>query len=214
MSNLFSTLTGDIITADQERKVKAQRIVSKWEGTGLLETMDGQNREGMAQLLENQAAELLREASAIGDGLGSDSGSIRGFSNIAFPIVRRVFAGLLANELVSIQPMSLPSGLIFYLDYTYGNTEGFDTYTEDESIYGTPTGAAVRAGADGAGGLYNLSGIGFSNVHEFNVFDVPSWGVFGDPPAQGARPHLAFVFDRRANAVGHHVLGLVAPRQR
>ena len=177
MSKLFGTLTSDIITADQERKVKAQRIVSKWGQTGLLEGMEGQNREGMAQLLENQAAELLREASAIGDGLGSDSGTIRGFSNIAFPIVRRVFAGLLANELVSVQPMSLPSGLIFYLDYTYGNNEGFDTYTEDQSIYGTPTGAAVRAGADAAGGMYNLNGVGFSNMHEFNVFDVPFTGT-------------------------------------
>ena len=66
----------------------------------------------MARLLENQAKELLREASSMA---GSD---VEGFAAVAFPIVRRVFAGLIANDLVSVQPMSLPSGLIFFLDFT------------------------------------------------------------------------------------------------
>ena len=60
---------------------------------------------------ENQAKELLREASSMG------AGDVEGFAAVAFPIVRRVFAGLIANDLVSVQPMSLPSGLIFFLDF-------------------------------------------------------------------------------------------------
>ena len=70
------------------------------------------------------------------------------FTNIAFPIVRRVFGGLIANELVSIQPMSLPSGLLFYLDYTYGTASGgvdneSAAYNTGSSIYNQPTGAEL-----------------------------------------------------------------------
>jgi hypothetical protein len=70
----------------------------------------------MSRLLENQAKELLREASTMA------AGDVEGFAAVAFPIVRRVFGGLLANDLVSVQPMSLPSGLIFFLDFTKTNT--------------------------------------------------------------------------------------------
>ena len=93
-----------------------KRLVEKWSRTGLLRGMDDVNRENMATMLENQAAQVLRES--------NNSSDVGGFTNIAFPIVRRVFGGLVANELVSIQAMSLPSGLLFYLDYTYGSNVG------------------------------------------------------------------------------------------
>jgi hypothetical protein len=108
----------------------------------------------MAMMLENQAAQMLRESNTMGDG------NVGGFTNIAFPIVRRVFGGLVANELVSIQPMSLPSGLLFYLDYTYGS--GVPGFTAGDSIYGGPDGRDVQSGALGAGGQYDLAGSGFS----------------------------------------------------
>jgi hypothetical protein len=136
--------------------------------------MNGVNRENMSRLLENQAGQLLREANSISTGAGAmtSSGDLRGFSNIAFPIVRRVFGGLIANELVSIQPMSLPSGLLFYLDYTYGtavggasNNAGSATYMSGSSIYNAPAGKGVRSGSLGIGGQYNLAGSGYSRVH-------------------------------------------------
>ena len=135
---------------------EATRIQEKWTRTGLLRGLQGHGRENMSRLLENQAAQVLREANTLGSA-GSDSGQIDGFSNIAFPIVRRVFGGLVANELVSIQPMSLPSGLLFYLDYTYGSDVGGDsnqasdtdlsdgtnnTYQRGESIYNNLVGAS------------------------------------------------------------------------
>ena len=100
-----------------------QQLTEKWNRTGLLRGLDGQTRENMAVLLENQAAQVLREANTLGASATTTaaSGDIRGFQNIAFPIVRRVFGGLIANDLVSIQPMSLPAGLLFYLDYAYGS---------------------------------------------------------------------------------------------
>ena len=111
------------------------QLVEKWSRTGLLRGLDGIPRENMARMLENQASQVLKEASDLGGGSAASS-DIRGFSNIAFPIVRRVFGGLIANDLVSIQPMSLPSGLLFYLDYTYGDDrKGAGTHADGSSPY-------------------------------------------------------------------------------
>jgi len=159
----------------RERHVGAERarLTEKWSRTGLLRGLDGQRREVMSQLLENQAAQVLKESSSLSSGGGnvSSSGQIQGFSNIAFPIVRRVFGGLVANELVSIQPMSLPSGLIFYLDYTYGTNVGQAagqtseaTYSRGTSIYNNPTGRGVQSGSLATGGMYDLVGTGYSKV--------------------------------------------------
>jgi len=144
------------------------QLVEKWSRTGLLRGLDGVPRENMARMLENQAAQVLKEASDLGGGSAASS-DIRGFSNIAFPIVRRVFGGLIANDLVSIQPMSLPSGLLFYLDYTYGdNITGGDQadgpYRSGESIYNGPAGKGVRSGSLATGGQYDLAGAGYSRA--------------------------------------------------
>lgn len=165
----------------RERHVSAERarLTEKWSRTGLLRGLDGHKRGVMAQLLENQAAQVLRESNAISTGGGNvtSSGQIQGFSNVAFPIVRRVFGGLVANELVSVQPMSLPSGLIFYLDYTYGSNVGGDagmglsnaatkdTYQRGQSIYSNPAGKGVQSGSLAAGGMYDLMNTGYTRVH-------------------------------------------------
>ena len=166
----MSKFTLDQLTEGiKQRHVGAQyrRLTEKWNRTGLLRGLEGQNRETMSVLLENQAAQLLREAS-------SAAADIRGFQNVAFPIVRRVFGGLVANEIVSIQPMSLPSGLLFYLDYTYGTEVGGDAagdgqYSAGQSIYNSPVGKGVRSGSLGVGGQYDLAGSGYSRVHEVSA---------------------------------------------
>ena len=121
MSNKTFTLE-QLTEGIRNRNVGAEgmRLIEKWNRTGLLRGLDDHRRETMSRMLENQAAQLLREQNSISTGAAgmTSSGDIRGFTNVAFPIVRRVFGGLVANELVSIQPMSLPSGLLFYLDYT------------------------------------------------------------------------------------------------
>ena len=155
-----------------------KQLTEKWNRTGLLRGLDGTKRENMARMLENQAGQVLKEASSASTGNGAlaASGDLRGFTNIAFPIVRRVFGGLIANDLVSIQPMSLPSGLLFYLDYTYagalaGDTGmGADPYTSGTSIYNDPAGKGVRSGSLGRGGQYDLAGSGYSRV--FSNVDV------------------------------------------
>lgn len=153
-------------------------LVEKWNRTGLLRGLDGVHRENMARLLENQASQVLRESSSVSTGGGAltSSGDLRGFTNVAFPIVRRVFGGLIANELVSIQPMSLPSGLLFYLDYTRGNNVGgFNdafTHPAGKSIYGDKVGKEIRTGIEATGGLYDLAAQSYTRVH--NSLDLPS----------------------------------------
>ena len=178
MSFTMKTLTEGI--RQRHMGAQHQRLTEKWNRTGLLRGLTGYNRENMSVMLENQAAQLLRESNTLGGGnAGTTGGDIRGFSNVAFPIVRRVFGGLVANELVSIQPMSLPSGLLFYLDYTYGNNvggldrdgaEGKDIgdagdsalYASGQSIYNNPLGKKIQSGSLGTGGQYDLLGSGYS----------------------------------------------------
>jgi len=128
---------------------EGQALLDKWEKTGLLEGIgDDHSRKGMALLLENQTKELLREASTMA------AGDVEGFASVAFPIVRRVFGGLIANELVSVQPMSLPSGLIFFLDFTFTDTKLMAGALAGESIYGQDrVGAGIIDGVNIEGGV-------------------------------------------------------------
>jgi hypothetical protein len=140
MSTIVESLTKDIVSRDLSAEGAA--LLNKWEKTGLLEGLDNERtKNSMAVLLENQAKELLREASSMA------AGDVEGFAAVAFPIVRRVFGGLIANELVSVQPMSLPSGLIFFLDFTFTNTRaGQDA---NASVYGGGvTGSQITGGVD------------------------------------------------------------------
>jgi len=202
MSRTFSL--NQLIEGIRERHFGADssRLVSKWTRTGLLRGLNEHTRENMARMLENQAAQLLREANTLGAGGGAltgGPGNINGFTNIAFPIVRRVFGGLVANELVSIQPMSLPSGLLFYLDYTYGSDVGGDnnlnadattsansaTYNAGDSLYGSPSGRDIRTGASAVGGMYDLAGSTYTKVHSQSK-GLGGTGTFPAVVASGA----------------------------
>ena len=159
--SVLQKLTEGIINKDVSRE--GQAILTKWEKTGLLEGLnDSRTRQNMSVLLENQAKELLREASAMA------AGDVEGFAAVAFPIVRRVFGGLIANDLISVQPMSLPSGLIFFLDFTHES--GQLGAAQGASLYGgNVVGRALTGGVDlspatrvGPGGHYDF-GNGYSS---------------------------------------------------
>ena len=125
--SIINKLTEGIVTRDVSKEGAA--LLDKWERTGLLEGLENsRKRDTMARLLENQAKELLREASTMA------GGDVEGFAAVAFPIVRRVFGSLIANDLVSVQPMSLPSGLIFFLDFQH--TSAKLNASAAESLYG------------------------------------------------------------------------------
>ena len=131
---------------------QTRQLVSKWEPTGLLEGMEEENkRHGMAVLLENQAGQLIQEASVTG-GQNAEE-----WSGVALPLVRRIFGELAAQDFVSVQPMNLPSGLIFYLDFKYGTAQT-GNHTENSDVYGNTSGSNV----DASGGLYGAGKFGYS----------------------------------------------------
>ena len=144
--SIVQRLTEGIVNRDLSAEGAA--LINKWEQTGLLEGIsDDTQRNGMARLLENQAKELLRESSSMA------AGDVEGFAAVAFPLVRRVFGSLIANDLVSVQPMSLPSGLIFFLDFTFGGSFSANSgdrlaNATDTSLYG-----GGRVGSEITGGV-------------------------------------------------------------
>ena len=127
-------------------------LVTKWDKTGLLEGLKSDmDKSNMAVLLENQAKQLIEEASQTGQSSNSEQ-----WAGVALPLVRRVFAEIAAKEFVSVQPMNLPSGLVFYLDFKYGTTSGNvtkDTAANYSSLYGG-TGAKLGSTDAATGGLY------------------------------------------------------------
>ena len=87
-------------------RVIKEDTIKKWDDLGFLEGLEGHQKDNIAQLYENQASYLINEA-AVSDSSGS-------FETVVFPIIRRVFSKLLANDIVSVQAMNLPIGKLFY----------------------------------------------------------------------------------------------------
>ena len=135
----------------RSRLAETEKLVQKWEPTGLLEGLEDTNKQhGMAVLLENQARQLIDESSKTG-GSGSEE-----WSGVALPLVRRIFGELAAQDFVSVQPMNLPSGLIFYLDFKYGTAQTAN-HVQGSQIHGN-----TSASADASGGLYGAGKFGYS----------------------------------------------------
>jgi len=158
---------------------ETKQIVSKWQKTGLLEGIDTDyDKHGMAIMLENQAKQLVTEASRTGTADGSEE-----WSGVALPLVRRVFSEIAAKDFVSVQPMNLPSGLVFYLDFKYGSAQpGFETGagkdSQLDSVFGvTDTTSAASEGLYGAGRFgYSINETGSGG---FTAAATPVAGVWG-----------------------------------
>ena len=135
----------------QARIDESRGLVNKWEPTGLLEGIkDEQKVLGMSVLLENQARQLIDEASKTGTSTNSEE-----WSGVALPLVRKIFGELASQEFVSVQPMNLPSGLIFYLDFKYGTDQA--AFGVGEQVFGVTSGSG-----DPTGGLYGAGAFGYS----------------------------------------------------
>jgi hypothetical protein len=145
----------------------AARLAGKWEKTGLLEGIsDETNKNNMSMILENQAKQLVMEESNTGGGAGAGSfspGTGAQWAGVALPLVRKVFGQIAAKEFVSVQPMNLPSGLVFYLDFQYGTDKTpFNTTPGTNSLYGDVDADTEPFGNTNAGGLYGAGRFGYS----------------------------------------------------
>jgi len=165
----------------------AARLADKWSKTGLLEGMaTEQDKNNMSMILENQAKQLVTENTQTGGGTGTfnpGTGAAGQWAGVALPLVRKVFGQIAAKEFVSVQPMNLPSGLVFYLDFQYGGTQVASPATAGNaaklpfangtSLYGTPSPVNPATNTSGfgnaaAGGLYGAGRFGYS-TQNFNT---------------------------------------------
>ena len=140
---LESGLVGNI--GLKHLKVIKEDTINKWDKLGFLEGLKGHVKENMAQLYENQASHLINEASA-----SDNSGS---FETVVFPIIRRVFSKLLANDIVSVQAMNLPIGKLFYFVPKIQNRNADGTHV---APFGAPNGpAGAEENYNGGKNLYD-----------------------------------------------------------
>jgi len=140
----------------------ASRLADKWGQSGLLEGLEGNDKGMMARILENQAKQVVAEQSNTGTGASFSAGAGEQWAGVALPLVRKVFAQIAAKDFVSVQPMNLPSGLVFYLDFKYGSsTAGFSS---GDNMYGNVSTANSQMGVDvdPSGGLYGAGRFGYS----------------------------------------------------
>lgn len=142
---------------------EAAKLASKWEATGLLKDLGEIDKNNMSLMLENQLKQLIVESGNVTGG-GVAGGSFRAgqgeqWAGIALPLVRKVFGMISAKDFVSVQPMNLPSGLVFYLDFKYGTAQpGIPAY-ENASVYGDLSSSYAQGfdhglAGNGVGGLY------------------------------------------------------------
>ena len=142
----------------------AARLAGKWNRTGLLEGLDNEiEKNNMSMILENQAKQLVTEASLSGGGVAGGSftpGTGEQWAGVALPMVRKVFGQIAAQEFVSVQPMNLPSGLVFFLDFQYGTTK--TPFTAGGDVYGSGSMYGLTEGDAPSEGLYGAGRFGYS----------------------------------------------------
>ena len=163
LKKLMNGANPQSVMLEQTRGLKA-----KWEKTGLLENAGSDtNKHGMAVMLENQAKQLLDEATRTGTSSGSEE-----WAGVALPLVRRIFGSIAAKEFVSVQPMNLPSGLIFYMDFKYGTDAAGNPAFQNNSLFGnggtfgkdsqSPAGNKLGSTQVAEGGLYGAGRFGYT----------------------------------------------------
>jgi hypothetical protein len=143
-----------------------QRLVKKWGKSGLLKNLNEHDSRTMAMILENQSKQLVVESSTSNAGGATPqatftAGNGEQWAGVALPLVRKIFGQLASKEFVSVQPMNLPAGLVFYLDFQYGTSgnNNFSTTAGANSLYGTQT---ANFGNAAAGGVYGAGKFGYS----------------------------------------------------
>ena len=162
----LNSILNESTSVIRKQMEETKGLVNKWVKTGLLEGLSSEyEKHGMAIMLENQAKQLVTEANATGTASNSEQ-----WSGVALPLVRRVFAEIAAKDFVSVQPMNLPSGLVFYMDFKYGSSQpGFQNSVlngsttpsegdyQNNSVFGITT-----TTSDPSQGLYGAGRFGYS----------------------------------------------------
>jgi len=171
MSNLVNSLLESANPYSDQMGV-SQKLAKKWAKSGLLEGLRDYDRTNMAVILENQAKQLVLESSTTGGGVTNGAtftpGNGEQWAGVALPLVRKIFGQIASKEFVSVQPMNLPAGLVFYLDFQYGNNIP-KPFVKGQSVYGTLNQTATSGfGNLAEGGLYGQGRYGYS-INQFSA---------------------------------------------
>jgi len=190
MANLVQSLLQESAqTAFENQNGVATKLVKKWAKSGLLEGLADYERNNMAIILENQSKQLVVETNQTNQGgstWNTGNGTGEQWAGVALPMVRKIMGQIAAKEFVSVQPMNLPAGLVFYLDFQYGNTK--NPFRDGDSIYGTPS---ANFGNLAEGGLYGGGKFGYS-LNQFSasavtaVAETASWSEVQYEPTLSA----------------------------
>jgi hypothetical protein len=163
MSNVLNEMMGSTneYAALQE---EAKKLSRKWSKTGLLEGLGDTEKGNMALMLETQAKQLIKETTSNVTGTGGtwSAGTGEQWAGIALPLIRRIFANISSKDFVSVQPMKLPSGLVFFLDFRYATDKA--PFNVNDSVYGGSGGTGANFGRTDVttGGLYGAGRFGYS----------------------------------------------------
>jgi hypothetical protein len=163
MANMINSLL-ESANPYQSVQKDAARLATKWGKSGLLEGLGEQDKSNMAIMLESQAKQLVMENNTTSTGAGSSTfsaGSGEQYAAVALPLVRKIFGQIAAKEFVSVQPMSLPAGLVFFLDFKYGNSKA--PFADQDSLYGS---ASANFGNEAKDGLYGAGRFGYT-INQF-----------------------------------------------
>ena len=171
MSNLVQSLLESANPYNDQMGV-SQKLAKKWAKSGLLEGLKDYDRTNMAVILENQAKQLVLEQSSTGGGVTNGAtftpGNGEQWAGVALPLVRKIFGQIASKEFVSVQPMNLPAGLVFYLDFQYGNNIP-TPFQKGQSVYGTLNQTPNSGfGNLASGGLYGQGRFGYS-INQFSA---------------------------------------------
>jgi len=170
MSNLVQSLL-ESANPYQDQLGVSQKLSKKWAKSGLLEGLKDYDRNNMSVILENQAKQLVMEQSSTGgnvtNGATFTPGNGEQWAGVALPLVRKIFGQIAAKEFVSVQPMNLPAGLVFYLDFQYGNNIPLP-FQKGQSVYGNLVQTNNSGfGNSATGGLYGQGRFGYS-INQFS----------------------------------------------
>jgi hypothetical protein len=162
MANMINSLL-ESANPYQSVQKDAARLASKWGKSGLLQGLGETDKSNMAIMLESQAKQLVVENNTTGTGASFSAGSGEQYAAVALPLVRKIFGQIAAKEFVSVQPMSLPAGLVFFLDFKYGTAKA--PIADQDSLYGN---ASANFGNEAVGGLYGAGRFGYS-INQFTA---------------------------------------------
>jgi len=181
----------------QSQQSDATRLAKKWAKSGLLEGLKDYDQSNMAMMLENQAKQLVVESSQTGTGGTFTPGTGEQWAGVALPLVRKVFGQIAAKEFVSVQPMNLPAGLVFFLDFQYGTNK--NPFASGNSLFGATTTVGDSGfGNDATGGLYGTGRYGYS----INEFTTSVTGTTGSIVTSASFAQVQFDTNYSASIVG------------